>query len=250
MRALMKFLVISNVMFAADSVVSKAAFDPNAAQELARQCEAIFDARKQEIALSLSQLQKEQSNLQVISTENTRLMKQREEQIKQKEEALKKMYADMKAEEAKKSSESQARLDEAKKILAQNEELLKQINGAKTSKLADSYAKMKDSKAAPILSAMPEDDAVTILLSLKPTQMGSILSQMQPDKAAQLTKLIQNFPNKAEQNAGAIPQATQPQQPQNEGITSQNATNANIPNTKSNMPMPSGRANPNGTTVY
>lgn len=190
------------------SLTSSASFDPEAAQQLAKQCDAIFEARKQEIATSISQLQQQQSNLQILTTENTKLLKEKEEQMKLKEEALKKMYADMKDEEAKKAAESEAKLNEAKKLLAQNDEILKQITGAKDTKLAESYAKMKDSKAAPILAAMPEDDAVLILLSLKPNQMGSILAQMQPDKAAELTKLIKYFPSKKPVPPSAPPPAT------------------------------------------
>lgn len=193
---------------AAPKAVSNTGFDPEAAQRLARQCDAIFEARKQEIATSLLQLQQQQSTLQILTTENTRLLKEKEEQNKLKEAALKKMYADMRDEEAKKAAESEAKLNEAKKLLAQNEEILKQITGAKDTKLAESYAKMKDSKAAPILAAMPEDDAVVILLSLKPNQMGNILAQMQPDKAAELTKLIKYFPSKRPVPPDAPPPAT------------------------------------------
>lgn len=190
------------------SLTTSASFDPEAAQQLAKQCDAIFEARKQELATSLLQLQQQQSTLQILTTENTKLLKEKEEQMKLKESALKKMYADMRDEEAKKSAESEAKLNEAKKLLAQNEEILKQITGTKDTKLAESYAKMKDSKAAPILAAMPEDDAVMILLSLKPNQMGSILAQMQPDKAAELTKLIKYFPSKKPVPPNAPPPAT------------------------------------------
>lgn len=190
------------------SLAASASFDPEAAQQLAKQCDAIFEARKQELATSLLQLQQQQSTLQILTTENTKLLKEKEEQVKLKESALKKMYADMRDEEAKKAAESEARLNEAKRLLAQNEEILKQITGAKDTKLAESYAKMKDNKAAPILAAMPEDDAVMILLSLKPNQMGNILAQMQPDKAAELTKLIKYFPNKKPVSPNAPPPAT------------------------------------------
>lgn len=208
------------------SLTSSASFDPEAAQQLAKQCDAIFEARKQEIATNLLQLQQQQSTLQILTTENTKLLKEKEEQMKLKEEALKKMYADMKDEEAKKSADSEAKLNEAKKLLAQNEDILKQITGAKDTKLAESYAKMKDSKAAPILAAMPEDDAVVILLSLKPNQMGSILSQMQPDKAAELTKLIKYFPNKKPVPPSVPPPAT-PDGINTENNVPQNAKEAN-----------------------
>lgn len=223
------------------SLTVNASFDPEAAQQLAKQCDAIFEARKQEIATGLSQLQQQQSTLQILTTENTKLLKEKEEQMKLKEEAIKKMYADMKDEEAKKAAESEAKLNEAKKLLAQNDEILKQITGTKDTKLAESYAKMKDSKAAPILAAMPEDDAVMILLSLKPNQMGSILAQMQPDKAAELTKLIKYFPIKKQVPPKATPPATpdgintENNMPQNAKETNSNQQNATPQNFEGNM---------------
>lgn len=228
------------------SLTANASFDPEAAQQLAKQCDAIFEARKQEIATSLLQLQQQQSTLQIISSENTKLFQEKDKQIKQKESALQKMYADMKNEEAKKAAESQAKLDEAKKILAQNEEILKQITGAKDTKLAESYAKMKDSKAAPILAAMPEDDAVTILLSLKPNQMGGILAQMPPDRAAELTKLIKYYPNKKP----VPPDAPPPAQP--DGINAENGKPNNTQETQFNNTQnsPQGIPSSTGTTIY
>lgn len=230
-----------------NSVVNNASFDPEAAQQLAKQCDAIFEARKQEIATSLLQLQQQQSTLQILTTENTKLLKEKEEQIKLKEGALKKMYADMKTEEAQKIAESQAKLDEAKKILTQNEEILKQITGAKDTKLSESYAKMKDSKAAPILAAMPEDDAVMILLSLKPNQMGSILAQMQPDKAAELTKLIRYFPSKSSPSMETSPSS----QSENIGVDTNNIPNNNEDVQPSRFQTPQSTFPKNSaTTVY
>ncbi|MWV62382.1 PDP protein [Helicobacter saguini] len=248
---------IFSVIYAADSnaqptksVVGRAAFDPEAAQQLAKQCDAIFEARKQEIATGLLQLQQQQSTLQILSAENTKLLKEKEEQIKLKEQALKQMYSDMRGEQAQKQSESDAKLAQAKKILAQNEEILKEITNAKDSKLAEGYAKMKDSKAAPILAAMPEDDAVMILLSLKPNQMASILAQMQPDKAAELTKLIKYFPAKAPVPPGTPPPAL------NEGINVENNLPQNANETGFDTPTnpqnanPSNYGNPNGVRIY
>lgn len=229
----------------ASTLVNGASFDPEAAQQLAKQCDAIFEARKQEIATSLLQLQQQQSTLQILTTENTRLLKEKEEQMKLKENALKKMYADMKDEEAKKSAESEAKLDEAKKLLKENEEILKQITGAKDTKLAESYAKMKDSKAAPILAAMPEDDAVMILLSLKPNQMGSILAQMQPDKAAELTKLIKYFPSKK-----PVPQNIPTPTASPDGINVENNMPQNTNETSGNTQNALPQSFQGGTRVY
>ncbi|STQ85681.1 PDP protein [Helicobacter muridarum] len=215
-------------------------YDPEAAQALAKQCTAIFEARKDEIAFHLSKLQQQQSTLQILTEENTKLLKEKEEQIKLKEQALQQMYGDMKKEQSQKQSESDAKLAEAKALLAKNEEILKQINGIKENKLAESYAKMKDNKAAPIIAAMPNEDAILILLSLKPNQMGSILAQMQPDKAAELSKLIRLYPG-IDQNASNQIQPEAPTQAQ--GVNVDNiAPNANITQQPSSYTR--------GTTIY
>ena len=59
------------------SLTTSASFDPEAAQQLAKQCDAIFEARKQELATSLLQLQQQQSTLQILTTENTKLLKEK-----------------------------------------------------------------------------------------------------------------------------------------------------------------------------
>ncbi|RDU72925.1 PDP protein [Helicobacter aurati] len=220
-----------------------ALFDPEAAQALAKQCDAIFEARKQEIVTSLLQLRQQQSTLQILTTENTKLLKEKEEQIKLKERALKEMYGEMKQEQTKKQSESDAKLAEAKALLAKNEEILQQINGIKENKLAESYAKMKDNKAAPIIAAMPDEDAILILLSLKPNQMGSILAQMQPDKAAELSKLIRMYPHTDKSMTATNTQQTAPP-PQSEGINIDKETSANP------QQQPNNNASARGTTIY
>lgn len=217
----------------------KTSYDPETAQAIARQCNAIFEARKDEISMNLSKLQQQQSTLQILTEENTKLFKEKEEQIKLKEKALQEMYGDMKQEQSKKQSESDAKLAEAKAILAKNEEILKQINGIKENKLAESYAKMKDNKAAPIIAAMPDEDAILILLSLKPNQMGSILAQMQPDKAAELSKLIRLYPNMEKKD-----NKVQPEQPaQAQGLNVDSPTPNNNATKQSN-------SDDNGTTIY
>lgn len=200
--------------------------NPEIAKEVAHQCNIIFDARKEEISLSLFQLQEQQSSIKILTNENTKLLNQKQNQLQEKENALKKMYEDMKEEETKTKQEAESKLEEAKKILAQNEELLKEIKNIKDSKLSESYAKMKDTNAALILANLPNDDAIKILLTLQSKQMGLILSKMQPQKAAELTELIQYYPSKK-----PVPPPPPPA-PQNDGININNMPSENAEKTQ------------------
>lgn len=221
-------------------ITEQAKFDPEAAQALAKQCDAIFETRKQEIALALSQLQQQQSTLQVITAENTKLLKEKENQLKLKERAVRKLYAEMKEEQAKKEKDSNDKLEEAKGLLERNQEVLNQINAIKENKLSESYAKMKEAKAAAIISALPDEDALAILLSLKPNQMGGILSQMQPNRAAELSTLIRYYPNKKPQP----PEVPPPPTP--DGLNVDNVGSSESPS----LPSSGRTSGDRGTTIY
>lgn len=190
--------------------------NPEILKEIATQCNAIFDSRKEEISLDLQKLQERQNTVNVLSQENAKLLKQRQEKLNAQEAALKEMYKNMKEEENKSKNEAEEKLKLATQTLEQNKKILEQIKGEKDSKLSQSYAKMKDASAAQILSNMDEKDAIDILLSLQAKQMGLILSKMQPDKAAKLTQLLQYYPDKK-----PTPKSPPPT-PQSEGINVKN----------------------------
>ncbi|PAF44972.1 MotE family protein [Helicobacter sp. 11S02629-2] len=211
------------------------------------QCNAIFEDRKQEISASLMKLRQEQTTLQILSSENSKLLAERKAKLDMKEKALEQMYKEMKQEEAKKESESKARLQEAKTLLAQNEKVLADIKSIKDSKLAESYAKMRDSNAAPILASMPAEDAISILLSLKPAEIGKILAKMDPKTASELTQKMQGYPLKTSTSSKPINNQEKNQgsgsslSPQEEGSPSMQLPKAPTPPsvpTSPSMPSP------------
>ncbi|WP_053942121.1 MotE family protein, partial [Helicobacter ailurogastricus] len=158
------------------------------------QCNAIFESRKAELSNQLQLLQERALTLQNLQEQTQSLLDQRNAKVAEREKALDTRLKEFEAKE-KAFKDLQAQKEkELKKLVAQNEELLKEIKEASSSKVATTYAKMKDSKAAPILQDMPIDQAATILSKLEAKDMGKILAKMDPQKAANLTEMLQKGP--------------------------------------------------------
>ncbi|BCZ18655.1 hypothetical protein NHP190012_02970 [Helicobacter sp. NHP19-012] len=166
----------------------------NAKSQQFLQCNAIFESRKAEINNQLQLLQERALTLQNLQEQTQSLLDQRNAKVAAREKALDTRLKEFETKEkAFKDLQAQKEKD-LKKLMAQNEKLLKEIKEASTSKVATTYAKMKDSKAAPILQDMPVDQAATILSKLEAKDMGKILAKMDPAKAASLTEMLQKGP--------------------------------------------------------
>jgi len=143
------------------------------------ECTKIFEQRKGELLVELERIdeQKQALNSLKIATEN--LLKKKREKLDQQEEALSTKLDEI----TKKESAIKALRDENKKLLAA-------LKNTKMSKIAQTFAKMKATAAAGILSDMPTKDAIAILQSLKPKVVGNIFTKMDATKAAKLTALL------------------------------------------------------------
>uniref|UniRef100_UPI000EB0FA10 MotE family protein n=1 Tax=Helicobacter labacensis TaxID=2316079 RepID=UPI000EB0FA10 len=159
------------------------------------QCNAIFESRKAEIETQLQALQARALSLQTLQKETQSLLDQRRAKVLEREKAL---GVKLKELEDKETAFKQTQAENEKKLkalIAKNEELLKEIKSASQSKLSSTYAKMKDSKAAPILQDLPPSQAAQILSTLEAKDMGKILAKMDPAKAATLhNKCLQKVP--------------------------------------------------------
>uniref|UniRef100_UPI001F29F368 MotE family protein n=1 Tax=Helicobacter salomonis TaxID=56878 RepID=UPI001F29F368 len=158
------------------------------------QCNAIFESRKAEIDRQLQALQERALTLQTLQNQTQSLLDQRSAKVVEREKALGiklKEFEDKEANLKKTQEENEKKL---KALIAKNEELLKEIKVASQSKLASTYAKMKDSKAAPILQDLSPAQAAQILSTLEAKDMGKILAKMDPAKAATLTEMLQKGP--------------------------------------------------------
>lgn len=158
------------------------------------QCNAIFDARKGELKEQIRQLDEKTQSIQALENATQNLLDKREAKLKERENALSIKLKEIEDKEAKEEAQNKQRQDEIKALIAKNEDILKQIDGAKNNKLAQTYAKMKDSKAAPIIENLPQDEAASILFALSAQDMGKILSKMNPKKAAELTEILKKGP--------------------------------------------------------
>ncbi|WP_233711805.1 MotE family protein, partial [Helicobacter salomonis] len=158
------------------------------------QCNAIFESRKAEIDRQLQALQERALTLQTLQNQTQSLLDQRSAKVVEREKALGiklKEFEDKEANLKKTQEENEKKL---KALIAKNEKLLKEIKAASQSKLASTYAKMKDSKAAPILQDLSPAQAAQILSTLEAKDMGKILAKMDPAKAATLTEMLQKGP--------------------------------------------------------
>nr|WP_231850736.1 MotE family protein [Helicobacter heilmannii] len=166
----------------------------NHASQQFLQCNAIFESRKAEINNQLQLLQERALTLQNLQEQTQSLLDQRNAKVAKREKDLDAHLKEFEAKEKAFKDLQTQKEKELKKLIAQNEQLLKEIKEGSSSKVATTYAKMKDSKAAPILQDMPINQAATILSKLEAKDMGKILAKMDPAKAASLTEMLQKGP--------------------------------------------------------
>ncbi|MDR2034986.1 MAG: PDP protein [Helicobacteraceae bacterium] len=167
------FLVTLSVMSAADD------------------CNAIFEARKNEILFEVDRLDKSKSELEALGEATERILSKKEEALKQREA---KIAADLKAIE-----EEGAKIEAALKA---QQELLAQINDIKESKLKSLYTGMKASNAGEIMNALDPYLAADILSRLDPKTAAAVLARIEPAAAAVITGILhKGAPYVRDQNA-------------------------------------------------
>lgn len=181
-------------------------------------CNALFQSRKEEIAGQLQKLQEQQQMLQILQGTTESVLKERETKIKAAEEEIQKKQKAFEQEKKNFQTKLKAQEEESKKrledqekkvkdLIAKNQALLEEIKGIKQDKVVETYAKMKDSKAALILESLPTKDAVDILGKMDAKLMSKIMSKMSPQKAGEITIMLQEVPS---QNPDINPQPQAP----------------------------------------
>lgn len=157
-------------------------------------CNIIFESRKDEIKDQIRELNEKNQTLQILKDATQNLLQNREIKLKEREDALRIKLKEIEDKEAQATINAKKKEEKIKSLITQNEEILKQIDDSKNNKLAQTYAKMKDSKAALILENLPQEQAASILFALSAQDMGKILSKMDPKKAANLTEILKKGP--------------------------------------------------------
>ena len=158
------------------------------------QCNAIFEAKKGEIINQIQELEDKKQSLKVLQKASDELFTQRENKLKEQQQKLDATLKEIQATQTAMQESQQQSEDKVKQILTKNEDILRQIREETESKVAQTYAKMKDSKAAAILSDLELGEAANILFYLKPQEIGKILAKMEPKKAASLTEILKKGP--------------------------------------------------------
>jgi len=143
------------------------------------ECTEIFKERKSELLVELERIDEQKQALSTLQIATEELLKQKEIQLNIKEEKVEKSLVEVAQKE-----------ENIKKLLAKNEEVLKQLTDIKMTKVSETFAKMKPSAASGILSKMDPGEAALILNSLKPKTVGQILTKMDASKASKLTLLL------------------------------------------------------------
>ena len=143
------------------------------------ECTEIFQERKSELLVELERIDEQKQALDSLKIATESLLKDKEAKLNIKEETVNKKLAEVE----KKSNN-------IKMMLEKNQQVLKELQTTKMSKIAQTFAKMKAGASSNILSDMKPLDAVMILQSLKPKIVGQILSKMNAKKASELTILL------------------------------------------------------------
>ena len=142
-------------------------------------CTEVFKERKNELLVELERIDEQKQALSALQSATEDLLKKKEGSLTQKEEQVNMKLSSITTKE-----------ENIKKMLAKNEEALKELKSLKMNKIAQTYAKMKAGAASNILSDMDEKEAAAILTSLKPKTVGQILTKMDAKKASKLTLLL------------------------------------------------------------
>ena len=148
-------------------------------------CYEIFEQRKGELQSKIDQIEEEKQAFIALKDASMNILKKKEAKIKQKEKEL------------------NTTLQKIENLKKQNEELVKKyqkisadIKKASTSKLVQSYSKMRAGNAAQILQDMDINTSLDILSKLTPKVLSKIFSKMDPAKAAVLTEKLKNYKGK------------------------------------------------------
>lgn len=133
------------------------------------------------------------------------LIAQLKQQLTAKEKALQ-TATDKQTAADKQISDLQ---NQVKQLSAQKEEsdtskLSDEEYAAKIKALADTYAKMSPSKAAPIMEAMELDEAVLVLNSMRTDDQAKVLEKMTPKTAAEATVKLKDIKSAKDQQIAAL----------------------------------------------
>ncbi|TYP77653.1 MotE family protein [Paenibacillus methanolicus] len=130
-------------------------------------------------------------------------------QLKQQLSAKEKALQEATGQQTVKDKQIGDLQNQVKQLSAQKEEsdtskLSDEEYAAKIKALADTYAKMSPSKAAPIMEAMELDEAVLVLNSMRTDDQAKVLEKMTPKTAAEATVKLKDIKSAKDQQIAAL----------------------------------------------
>ena len=145
-------------------------------------CYEIFEQRRAELEAEVAKIEEQRQAFIALKDASMNILKKKEAKIDKK---LKEVNATLsKIEALKKQNEE---------LVREYKNILKQIKKQTTSKLVQSYAKMRAGNAAKIIQDMDESTALDILSQLSPKVLSKIFAKMDATKAAKLSKKLKTY---------------------------------------------------------
>lgn len=148
------------------------------------ECTKIFESRKNELLFELGRIDEERQSLDALKKATEDLLKKKESLVKGKDSKVDQKLAEIATREAS-----------VKKTLEENKKVLEEIKQLKSDKVSQTFAKMKPSASALILSQMSIQEGSAILSTLNSKVVGQILAKMDPKKGSELTTAIRKIPS-------------------------------------------------------
>jgi len=145
-------------------------------------CYEIFDQRRAELESQAEQIEEERQALIALKDATMNILNKKKKKIQQKLQEVNATLA--KIEKTKKENEA---------LVNKYKQILEEIKKAQTSKLVQSYAKMRAGNAAKIIQDMDIKTSLDILSKLSPKVLSKIFAKMDAKKAAILTEKLKKY---------------------------------------------------------
>jgi len=145
-------------------------------------CYEIFEQKRTTLEMLLDKINEQKQSFIALKNANLHLIKKRELKLKQKEKEINSTLA--KIEQTKK---------ENKELVKKYQKILEEIKKVQTSKIVQSYSKMRAGNAAKILQDMDMNSSLDIISKLSPKVLSKIFAKMDTKKAAVLTTKLKNY---------------------------------------------------------
>jgi len=145
-------------------------------------CYEIFEQRKAELEMKIEQIEEQRQAFIALKDASMNILKKKQTKVDKKFQEVNATLT--KIEQTKKENE---------KLVKQYKKILEEIKKAQTSKIVQSYSKMRAGNAAKILQDMDMNTSLDILSKLSPKVLSKIFSKMDSQKAAVLTEKLKSY---------------------------------------------------------